>query len=57
MKLTFVAFPLLLILSTYAAGQTAGGAAESASGPKDEEEIRKVSVSYTHLTLPTILRV
>lgn len=46
MKRAFVAFPLLLILSTYATGQTAGGAAKSTSSAKDEEEIRKVLADF-----------
>ena len=46
MKRAFVAFPLLLILSTYAAGQTAGGQAKSTSGARDEDEIRKVLADF-----------
>ena len=46
MKRVIVALPLLLILSTYAAGQTAGGAKRSTSGAGDEEEIRKVLADF-----------
>lgn len=46
MKRAFVAFPLLLILSTYAASQTVGGETKSTSGARDEEEIRKVLADF-----------
>lgn len=42
MKRAFLAFPLLLLLSTYAASQTAGGEAKSPTKAKDEAEIGRV---------------
>jgi uncharacterized protein (TIGR02246 family) len=42
MKRAFVTVPLLLILSAYSAGQTAGGEAKPSSGARDEKEIGKV---------------
>ncbi len=46
MRRIFVAFPLLLILSTYAASQTTGGGAKSTASTKDEEGIRKVLADF-----------
>ena len=46
MKNAFVAFILFLILPTYAAGQTAGDKAQSTSGARDEDEIRKVLADF-----------
>lgn len=46
MKRAFVAFPLLLLLSTYAASQTAGGEVKSTASAQDEEGIRKILTDF-----------
>jgi uncharacterized protein (TIGR02246 family) len=46
MRRAFVAFPLLLLMSTYAAGQTTGGEAKSPAHSKDEAEISKVLAAF-----------
>ena len=46
MKRALVTFPLLLLLSTYAAGQTSVGEAKPGPGAKDEEGIRNVLADF-----------
>lgn len=46
MKRAFVAFPLLLLLSTYAAGQTTGGEAKPTASAKDEAGVIKVLADF-----------
>ncbi|SRR6266536_3523311 len=46
MRRAFVAFPLLLILLTYAAGQTTGGEAKPTARAEDEVRIREVLADF-----------
>ncbi|MGI9168212.1 MAG: SgcJ/EcaC family oxidoreductase [Pyrinomonadaceae bacterium] len=46
MRRAFAAFPLFLILSTYAVGQTTSGQARLTGDAKDEEVIRKVLTDF-----------
>ncbi len=46
MRRAFVAFPLLLILLTYAAGQTKGGEAKPTAPAEDEVRIREVLADF-----------
>ncbi len=46
MRRAFVAFPLLLILLTYAAGQTKGGEAKPTARAEDEVRIKEVLANF-----------
>src|SRR6266498_4552275 len=46
MRRAFVAFPLLLILLTYAAGQTTSGEAKPKASAEDEVRIKEVLANF-----------